>query len=237
MANIDIVIPVYNEGDNIIDVLNALKENVTTSFRVLISYDHDEDTTLKALDGYPDPGFDIVRVKNLGKGAHGAVVTGFKESSAPSVLVFPADDTFNADMIDKMYEKFRDGCDIVAASRFMPGGCMEGAPFMKDFLVRVSAFCLYHLARVPCHDSSNGFRLFSRRVIDGIPIESSEGFVYSIELLVKCHRLRWKISEVPAKWIERTAGESRFRLGKWLPSYLKWFFYAFATTYLRKKEI
>ncbi|MBD3296685.1 MAG: glycosyltransferase [Candidatus Omnitrophica bacterium] len=236
-TDLDIVIPVYNEGENIINVLAALKKEVKTPFRVLICYDSPEDTTLRSLDKMPDPGFEILRVQNRGKGAHGAVITGFQDSSAPAVLVFPADDTFNAEMIDSMFEKFTGGADIVAASRFMPGGCMEGAPFMKDLLVRVSAFTLYHLARVPCHDSSNGFRLFSRRVIEEIPIESSEGFVYSIELLVKCHRLKWNISEVPAKWIERTSGESRFRLGKWLPSYLKWFFYAFTTTYLGKKEL
>jgi glycosyltransferase involved in cell wall biosynthesis len=236
-VKIDIIIPVYNEGKIIIDVLEALKINVDTVFRVLICYDHEEDTTLEALDTYPDPGFDVLRVKNRGKGAHGAVITGFKTSTAPAVLVFPADDTFNADMIDNMYEKFREGSEIVAASRFMPGGCMKGAPFMKDLLVRISAFTLYHFARLPVHDASNGFRLFSRKVIENIPIESEEGFVYSIELLVKCHRLNWKISEVPAKWIERTSGKSRFRLGKWLPSYLRWYFFAFATTYLGRKNI
>ena len=67
-----------------------------------------------------------------------------------------------------------------------------------------------------------------------IPIESTSGFAYSIELLVKCHRLGWKVGEVPVSWYERKAGQSRFRVLRWLPQYLRWFFYAFATTYLRR---
>ena len=56
------------------------------------------------------------------------------------------------------------------------------------------------------------------------------GFAYSIELLVKAHRLGWRIGEVPAAWLERRAGKSRFQVLKWVPQYLKWFCYAFATT-------
>lgn len=109
---------------------------------------------------------------------------------------------------------------------------MIGCPWLKAVLVRTAAFVLHYVARLPTHDPSNGFRLFSRRVLDVIPIESSEGFTYSIELLVKCHRLGWKIAEMPAQWIERKKGTSRFRVLKWLPAYLRWCTYAFATTYL-----
>src|SRR6476619_5087537 len=126
------------------------------------------------------------------------------------------------------------GCDIVCASRFMTGGSMVGCPWLKAVLVRAANFTLYHLARLPTHDASNGFRLFSRRVTTEIPIESERGFCYSIELLVKCHRLGWRIGEVPARWFERARGTSRFQVIRWLPAYLRWYLYAFATTYLRR---
>jgi hypothetical protein len=76
--------------------------------------------------------------------------------------------------------------------------------------------------------------MFSRRVVDSIEIESNEGFCYSIELLVKAHRLGWPIGEVPALWFERRHGTSRFRVLKWLPAYLRWYRYALATTLLRR---
>jgi dolichol-phosphate mannosyltransferase len=101
-------------------------------------------------------------------------------------------------------------------------------------LVRTAAFTLHHLARLPTHDATSGFRLFSRRVITQIAVESDQGFCYSIELLVKTHRLGWRIGEVPALWFERKRGRSRFRVLKWLPAYLRWYLYAFATTVLRR---
>jgi hypothetical protein len=162
------------------------------------------------------------------------VLTGFSASSAPFILVFPADDDFNAGIIDSMVAQAEKGCDIVCASRFMPGGSMVGCPWLKAVLVRFASFTLYHAARLPTHDASSGFRLFSRRVLNEIEIESERGFCYSIELLVKCHRLGWRIGEVPALWFERTRGSSRFQVIKWLPDYLRWYRYAFATTFFRR---
>jgi hypothetical protein len=71
--------------------------------------------------------------------------------------------------------------------------------------------------------------------MDRIVIESDQGFCYSIELLVKCHRLGWRIGETPARWYERAHGDSHFRVLKWLPAYLRWYLYAFATTYLKRR--
>ena len=69
-------------------------------------------------------------------------------------------------MLDAMVAEAQTGCDIVCASRFMPGGAMNGCPWLKAVLVRTANFTLHHLARLPTHDASNGFRLFSRRAID-----------------------------------------------------------------------
>lgn len=231
---VDVIIPVHNEGRSIVRSLESLRKNVHSRFRVLICYDSDEDDTLVPLRSYQRDDLEYVLIKSDGQGPHDAVVTGFRESTAPAVLVFPADDDHNSARLDVMVEAFERGSDIVCASRFMPGGSMSGCPFPKSMLVRVSALLLRFVARVPTHDPSNGFRLFSRRVLDSIPIESTRGFTYSIELLVKCHRLKWLVSEIPVVWYERTQGRSRFRVFRWLPAYLRWFSYAFATTYLRR---
>jgi dolichol-phosphate mannosyltransferase len=232
VPELEIVIPVYNEGANIIPVLASLQASVKTPFRVLVCYDRDDDDTLTAIAAHPMPGMNVTPVKNRGQGAFGAVLTGFAESRAPAVLVFPADDDYNAPRIDEMVAKIGGGAEIVCASRFIPGGCMQDCPWLKNALVRSSAFVLHHVARLPTHDASNGLRMFSRRVIESIPIESMVGFTYSIELLVKTHRLGWRIDEVPFSWFERKAGKSRFKVVKWLPAYLRWFAYAFETTYL-----
>ncbi len=233
---LDIVIPVYNEGANIVPTLRALAREVKTSNRVLICYDDEDDDTLPAINSNRDAfsTLALTFVRNRGRGAHGAVLTGFAVSDAPFVLMFPADDDYNIGILDTMVAEGATGCDIVCASRFMPGGSMVDCPWLKAFLVRTANFTLYHFAGIPTHDASNGFRLFSRRAVKEITIESDRGFCYSIELLVKCHRLGWRIGEVPARWFQRAHGTSRFQVVKWLPSYLHWYAYAFATTYLRR---
>jgi dolichol-phosphate mannosyltransferase len=233
---LDVIIPVYHEGANILQTLKSLLRVVKTPLRVLICYDTEDDDTLPAISNNRGVlgAMAIEFVRNRGRGAHAAVLSGFSASEAPFALMFPADDDYNAGILDSMVGEAEAGCDIVCASRFIPGGSMVGCPWLKAVLVRAGNFTLYHLGRVPTRDASNGFRLFSRRVIDQIPIESDQGFCYSIELIVKCHRLGWRIGEVPARWFERAHGASRFKVLKWLPAYLRWFLYAFATTYLRR---
>lgn len=234
-ARLDIVIPVYNEGNIILATLEALRREVKTPSRILICYDRPDDNTLSAIDSNRGrlEGMTIDFVLNRGRGAHGAVMSGFSASDAPFVLMFPADDDFNAGIIDAMVAKAERGNDIVCASRFIPGGCMVGCRWLKAVLVRTAAFTLYYVARLPTRDATNGFRLFSRRIIDNIEVESDSGFCYSLELLVKAHRLGWPVADVPAQWFERKQGASRFQVLKWVPAYLRWYMYAFATTYLR----
>tara|TARA_B100002052_G_scaffold291453_1_gene311471 strand:- start:189 stop:473 length:285 start_codon:yes stop_codon:yes gene_type:complete len=93
------------------------------------------------------------------------------------------------------------------------------------------------LSSIPVRDASNGFRLFSRKLLREVNIESKVGFAYSLELLVKCHRFKYNIAEVPALWEERSEGESKFKIFKWLPQYLKWYIYGLQTTWLGKSKI
>ena len=103
---LDIVIPVYNEGANILSTLGALARGVQTPSRVVICYDLEEDNTLPAVRQNPDvPGRASKSCSSAitGRGAHAAVMAGFATaSSAPIVVVYPADDDFNAGIIDRM---------------------------------------------------------------------------------------------------------------------------------------
>src|SRR5262249_50048764 len=121
--------PVYNEGGNIVAVLEDLRVNVKTPYRVLICYDRDDDTTLTTIASYPNRHLtEIVYIKNRIGGVCGAVLTGFRESTAEAVLVFCADDPFNGPRIDHMFAQLTQGLDMVIGSRFIKGGCMVGCP-------------------------------------------------------------------------------------------------------------
>ena len=234
--DLDIIVPVYNESDNIIPFLLSLKHTIKqTSFRVLICYDFEEDTTLLAIENNREQltRLNISYVRNQGRGPHSAVLSGFKAAKAQAILVMPADDCQNASIIEEMVGKLKRGAYIVCASRLMRGGSMRHCPLLKSILVRSANYSLYYLARLPTHDATNGFRLFSKALLDQVEIESKFGFTYSIELLVKCHRLGKPIVEIPAHWIERDKGKSRFKLLRWLVPYLRWYGYAFYTSYIQ----
>ena len=134
--------------------------------------------------------------------------------------------------MNKFFE-FKENNDVVVASRFIKGGSMRGCPMLKSILVRTASATLYFFSSIPVRDASNGFRLFSRKLLNMVEVESNVGFAYSLELLAKCNRLKLNISEVPAQWEERSEGSSRFRIFKWLPEYLRWYFYGISTTWFR----
>lgn len=236
---LDIVIPVYNEGRNIVAVLQSLRNYMSTKARVLIVYDHENDTTIPVLaNGVSTPSSAINRdlpielVRNRGSGPHAAVMTGFATSTAPFMLMMPADDFLNATVIDRMVALAQKGNDIVVGSRFMLFGAIIDRPWLNRFLAWAASASLHRFARLPTTDCSNGFRLFSRRVIEQIPVQSTRGFAYGIELTVKAHRRGWNIADVPYVQIERKHGKGRFRVFRWLPEYLRWYFYALQTRFI-----
>ena len=235
-SEIDILIPVFNEDETIILTIKNIMSDVKYNYRVLICYDYDEDPTLKIIKKNFPNNSKIVFVKNYSKGFNKAIMSGFKISSASAAIVFMADDHTNHNLINLCYKKFNEGYDIVCPSRFVKGGKMIGNPILKASLTRLASFFLYYFTSFPIKDSTNSFRLFSKKIIDRIQIESDKGFTLSLELTAKAHRLGYKIIEIPTIWKERDKGQSRFKLFSFIPPYLKWLFYIIGTSLFKKNE-
>ena len=96
--------------------------------------------------------------------------------------------------------------------------------YLKTLLSRSAGLSLAWIAGVRTHDATTSFRAFSRRFVDRVPLESRTGFTFGIEATVKAHRAGFIVDEVPSSWTDRTAGESNFRVAKWLGAYLRWYF-------------
>ena len=120
------------------------------------------------------------------------------------------------------------GADVVAASRYMRGGRQVGGPLLKRLMSRTAGLTLHWFAGVPTHDPTNNFKLYSRRFLESTTIESTAGFELALELTVKATLAGRRVAEVPTTWRDRTAGQSNFKLRKWLPHYLHWYGVAFA---------
>lgn len=224
---LSVVIPVYNEGDNIGPVLRRFDDAVTTRPReVLIVYDFDADTTVPVVRALQPEMPDVRLVRNdLGRGVLNAIKAGLAAAQAPNILVMMADGSDEPQAVDAMVKKAEAGADVVSASRYMSGGHQIGGPILKRLMSRAAGLSLHWIAGIPTHDPTNNFKLYSRRLLQAVTIQSDAGFELALELTVKAHALGMPVAEVPTTWRDRTAGESRFRIWQWLPHYLHWYGY------------
>jgi dolichol-phosphate mannosyltransferase len=222
---LSIVVPVYNEGENIVMQLRGIAEAVHAEpYEVLVIYDFDGDTTVPVVRRLQAELPQVLLHKNeLGRGVLNALKVGLAAASAPYVVVTMADLSDEPATIDQMYALAQEGAEVVAASRYMSGGRQIGGPVLKRTLSRMAGLTLHWLGDLPTHDATSNFKLYSRRFLDQIEIESVAGFELALELTVKAHLLGLRVAEVPTTWRDRSAGQSRFQMREWIPHYLRWY--------------
>jgi len=223
-----IVLPVYNEGEGVEPVLRALSAGVRTPHELVVVYDSDGDTTVPVVTRLSAeiPGLRGLR-NDLGPGVLNAMKAGIAATNAPFVLISMADGSDEPSLVDPMIALGRAGADVVVASRYMQGGRQIGGPPLKRLMSRVAGLTLHWFAGVATHDPTNNFKLYARRFLDSVTIESTAGFELALELTVKASLDGRHIAELPTTWRDRTAGASNFKLRKWLPHYFHWYQLAF----------
>ena len=141
---LDILIPVFNENENIIKTLKNIKSVLNFNYNILICYDYDADPTIKIIkENFPNSK-KILFIKNFSRGYNNALISGFKNTTGKAILIFMADDHINHNMINLCYEKFKEGYDVVCPSRFVKGGKMIGNPFLKSILKNIYSYVLDH---------------------------------------------------------------------------------------------
>jgi glycosyltransferase involved in cell wall biosynthesis len=230
---ISLVVPVYNEAANIQAFLCDVESQVREPHEILIVYDFPEDDTLPAIAAMQPACPNVRLVHNtLGRGVLNALKAGFQASLGDVVVVMMADCSDDPRDVAAMARLVREGVDVVAGSRYAPGGRQDGGPLLKRTLSRLAGASLHYLAGLPIRDATNNFRAYSRRVVEEIPVEGEASFALALELTLKAHWRGWQIAEVPTVWRDRTAGQSRFRTFAWMPHYLKWYFRALRRAWL-----
>jgi glycosyltransferase involved in cell wall biosynthesis len=221
---LSIVVPVYNEGEAVEPVLRALTAAVQTPHEILVVYDFDADTTVPVITRLAKELPSIWGLKNdIGRGVLNAMRSGIKAARGEYILISMADGSDEPDLVDPMVRLARDGADVVSASRYMRGGRQIGGPPVKRLLSRAAGLSLHWVGGVATHDPTNNFKLYARRFLDTVTIESTAGFELALELTVKATLAGRRVAELPTTWRDRTAGQSNFKLRKWLPHYLHWY--------------
>ncbi len=230
-----VVVPVFNEADTIGAFCGAARAQLPPGYEVLICYDEDRDTTLPALaalDATERPTNLRLVHNDLGPGVRYAIEAGMRAARAPVVLLTMVDLSDDYAQAEEMIARCEGGADVVCASRYMRGGRQIGGPRLKKFLSRMAGLTLYWFVGLPTHDPTNSFKAYRRDFLARTPIESQAGFCLGLELTVKAFMAGGRVEELPAIWTDRSAGTSRFRLFKWLPSYLHWYVWALRKRWL-----
>lgn len=237
MADLQIIIPVYNEGpairrvyDHLIKALNA----ASFSWEVMCVYDFDQDTTVPTLQEIAKADVRLKPVKQTyGKGVVNALKYAFDYAHEGAVAVVMGDDSDELENLPLMYQKYLDGALVVAASRYSQGGNYQGGVWIKKLLSKLAGRMLYW-SGIGTEDPTNNFKLYSGAFLHAIKVESKAGFEVALELTVKAALTKKNaVAEVATTWIDRLEGKSKFKLFKWLPFYLYWFLYYFWFKFFR----
>jgi dolichol-phosphate mannosyltransferase len=226
---LSIIIPAHFEEKNILLELSEINKKVKTPHEIIVVYDLDNDPTVTAVKNYiKNNGSNniVLKKNNIGskRGVINAFKTGLKTARSEIIIVSMADLSDDIGKIDQMKLLIDKGYDVVCASRYMRGGRQIGGPVLKGLISRLTGHSLYLLG-LPTHDPTNAFKMFRKSIFNQIQIESSGGFEYNLEVIVKAYKKGYKIGEIPAVWRDRTSGKSKFKILKWLPKYIKWYWF------------
>jgi glycosyltransferase involved in cell wall biosynthesis len=236
-ATLEIIIPIYNEGTSIQKVyahlIKALDNQL--SWKAFFVYDFDEDTTVPFLKDIQSHDPRIIPLKqNFGKGVVNALKFGFTQVHDGAVAVVMGDDSDDLEKLPLMLQKYQEGAVVVAASRHSTGGHYQGGSAIKKNLSKMAGFIL-DKAGIGTRDPTNNFKLYCGKFLRDTKIESTGGFEVALELTVKAAAQGLKVTEIPSDWQDREAGKSKFKIIRWMPHYLKWFFYYFYKKFLLNK--
>jgi dolichol-phosphate mannosyltransferase len=225
---VSVVVPAYNEGQEIDGFLARLLESVSLPYEVLVVVDMPEDSTAPWVRAVSEkePRVQLL-VNDYGRGPANAIRYGIDQARAPVAVVTMADGSDDPRQIDDLTRLVERGVVVAAASRYMPGGQQVGGPLLKTAMSRTAGRSLHLLARIGTRDATNSFKAYNTAFVREVGIDSRSGFEIGLELTAKAKRLGRPVAEIPTIWLERQVGLSNFKVAAWIPQYLRWYRLAF----------
>lgn len=195
------LIPAYNLERTIARAVHRTRAYLS---HVLVVDDGSRDNTARLAE---ESGADVLRIPiNRGKGW--ALRAGFRrllEEEGNGVITLDGDLQHDPDDIPRLIEAFEtSGADIVIGSRM---GKSEGMPRVRYYTNRVGVFCISWAAGQPLEDTQSGFRIYSRRVMESIPLRTTR-YDTETEITIKAGLKGMRIVSVPVKTIYHSGGEN-----------------------------
>jgi dolichol-phosphate mannosyltransferase len=210
MSKLSIIIPTYNERENLKELVERIFSSLKGSkFELIIVDDNSPDGTGKLADEIASKHKNMTVVHRQGKlGLGTAILDGIKAADGEIIGAMDADLQHPPELLKTMLEKAEGGADIVIASRYIEGGKVEGWSFFRKAMSK-GALWLSHIFLPQARkvkDTQSGYFLFKRHVIENVPIDV-KGFKLLVEILAKG---KYKeVVEVPYTFKTRAAGKSK----------------------------
>lgn len=208
-----IIIPTYNELDNIVRLISRIHQTVPAA-HVLVIDDNSPDGTGDAVEPLTKSDQRVFLLRRAGKlGLGTAYLTGFRyalERGYRYIFEMDADFSHDPGHLPAFLEAIR-GADLVLGSRYVPGGGVENWPLWRQMVSLGGSLYSRVILGLPYHDLTGGFKCFRRETLEALGLDSiySEGYSFQIEMTYRASRKGFRIVEIPIVFRERAEGVSK----------------------------
>lgn len=215
-----VIIPTYNEQENITAIINAVFSQ-QHDYHILIIDDASPDGTAQIVKDlmtkYSDELFLIERPGKLGLGT--AYLTGFKwalENGYDYIFEMDADFSHSPDDLDRLLDACADqGADLAIGSRYISGVNVVNWPMGRVLMSYFASVYVRFITGMNIMDTTAGFKCYSRKVLEAIDLDNVrlKGYGFQIEMKFTTYKLGFKIVEVPIIFTDRKQGKSKMSGG------------------------
>ena len=222
MNNRVVIIPTYNEKENIENIIRYVV-GLTPKFDILIIEDDGTGDIVEKLQQELPQLHMIRRAGKLGLGT--AYITGFKWSLAHGyeyIFEMDADFSHNPDDLVKLYEACSTGADMSIGSRYVTGVNVVNWPMGRVLMSYFASKYVRFITGMKVHDATAGFVCYTRKVLESINLDKIrfKGYAFQIEMKFTAWTLGFRLKEVPIIFTDRTLGTSKMSGGIFTEAFL-----------------
>jgi dolichol-phosphate mannosyltransferase len=213
MTGISVIIPTYNEGENLPAVINSLANALSKyDYELIVVDDKGTDNTAEIIKKLSEEYSNlrlVARPNKMGLGS--AYKDGFKASSGKIIVEIDADMSHSPEELGKLIEALNYS-DISIGSRYIPGGKIVGWKWHRKLISKGANF-LAKILGLPVRDATSGFRAYKQEAFGEIISRSrSKGFDFQVEVLYIAKKLGLKVIEIPVTFTDRQIGKSKLTI-------------------------
>lgn len=209
-----LILPTYNEAENVESIVAAVRERLPSDGRVLVVDDDSPDGTGRIADrlAAADGGVAVLH-RGRKQGIGPAYIAGFQEAlQGGADLVVQMDADFSHDPADlpRLLDAAGDA-DLVIGSRYVAGGAVADWGAVRRAISRAGSLYARGMLGVPVQDLTSGFKAFHRRVLEAIDLDSisSVGYAFQVETTYRAYRAGFRVAEMPIRFWDRRVGDSK----------------------------